>query len=179
MTSICDDLGYIIPSRSPYTDLCSKQSLLNNVRSFIPDIVPANSFANFYALMPGDNAATVAPGSSIEFPEDGEISGNIVRIDDSSFDLVDIGTYQVWFQASVDEAGQLVVALDGVELVHTVVGRATGTSQIVGMSIIRTTSENSIITVDNPSGNAGALTITPIAGGAAAVSANLMILKLA
>ena len=32
-------------------------------------------FADFYALMPPDNAATVAPGTDVSFPQDGPTSG--------------------------------------------------------------------------------------------------------
>ena len=32
-------------------------------------------FADFYALMPPDNAATVAPGTDVSFPQDGPRSG--------------------------------------------------------------------------------------------------------
>ena len=63
------------------------------------------------------------------------------------------------------EAGQLLLTLNGQDLDYTVAGRATGTSQIVGMAIVTTTSVNSVLTVRNPSGNAAALTITPPAGG--------------
>ena len=59
-----------------------------------------------------------------------------------------------------------------------VVGRATGTSQITGMSIISTQTENSVLTVRNPSGNAAALTITPLGGGTRPISAHLMITQL-
>ena len=34
------------------------------------------SFADFYALMPPDNAATVAPGTDVSFPEDGPSSSD-------------------------------------------------------------------------------------------------------
>jgi len=33
------------------------------------------NFADFYALMPPDNAATVAPGTDVSFPQDGPNSG--------------------------------------------------------------------------------------------------------
>ncbi len=39
---------------------------------------PAGSvlgYADFYALMPPDNAATVAPGTDVSFPQDGPNSG--------------------------------------------------------------------------------------------------------
>ena len=58
------------------------------------------------------------------------------------------------------------------------VGRATGTSDIIGMSIITTTEVNSILTVINPSGNDAALTITPLAGGTRPVSAHLVITQI-
>ncbi len=138
------------------------------------------SFADFYALMPPDNAATVAPGTDVSFPQDGPNGGgNIIRLDGSSFQLGEIGTYQILFQVSVTEAGQLLLTLNGADLAYTVVGRATGTSQIVGMALIETTATNSVLTVRNPSGNAAALTITPLAGGTRPVSAHLVILQIA
>ena len=63
-----------------------------------------------------------------------------------------------------------MLALNGVPLAYTVVGRATGTSQIVGMSLVTTSSTNSTLNVENPSGNFTALTITPLAGGTQSVA---------
>ncbi|MFA9455695.1 collagen-like protein [Halalkalibacter sp. AB-rgal2] len=137
------------------------------------------AFADFYALMPPDNAATVAPGTDVSFPQDGPISGtDITRTGPSTFNLSEIGTYQVLFQVSVSETGQLILTLDGADLDYTVVGRATGTTQIVGMALVTTTSINSILTVQNPAGNAAALIITPLAGGTRPVSAHLVITRL-
>jgi hypothetical protein len=143
------------------------------------------AFADFYALMPPDNADTVGGGENVDFPRNGPTSmTTITRLSDSTFNLADVGTYQVLFQVSVDEAGQLIVALDGVELPDTRVGRATGTTQIVGMALVQTTSPNSILSIRNPTGNSPALTITPSAGqegrgAAAAVSAHLVIMQIA
>jgi len=137
-------------------------------------------FADFYALMPPDNAAAVAPGTDVSFPQDGPNSGvDIVRTGPSSFNLVEIGTYQVFFQVAVDEAGQLILTLNEADLAYTVVGRATGASEIIGMAIVTTTVINSILTVRNPAGNAAALTITPVAGGTRSVSAHLVITRIA
>ena len=134
------------------------------------------NYADFYALMPDDNSATVAPGTDVSFPQDGPNSGSgIARSGPSSFVLADIGVYQVLFQIGVTEAGQLALTLDGQDLAYTVAGRATGTSQIVGMAIVETTAINAILTVRNPAGNAAALTITPLAGGTRPVSAHLVI----
>jgi len=137
------------------------------------------NFADFYALMPPDNAANVAPGTNVSFPQDGPNSGSdIARTGTSSFNLSQIGTYQVLFQVSVTEAGQLILTLNGADLDYTVVGRATGTDQIVGIAIVTTTSVNSILTVRNPAGNAAALTITPLAVGTRPVSAHLVITQI-
>ena len=130
--------------------------------------------------MPPDNAATVAVGGDVDFPQDGPNSGTgIVRATADSFTLSAIGTYQVLFQVSVSEAGQLILTfLNGADLAYTVVGRATGTSQIVGMALVQTSVVNSILTVRNPAGNSTALTITPLAGGTRPVSAHLVITRL-
>ncbi|PYZ96929.1 hypothetical protein CR205_14745 [Alteribacter lacisalsi] len=138
-------------------------------------------FADFYALMPGDNADTVGAGENVDFPQDGPsgAAGGITRTGADTFNLEAIGAYQVFFQVSVTEAGQLILTLDGNDLAYTVVGRATGTSQIVGLAIVQTVTENSILTVQNPTGNPTALTITPVAGGARSVSAHLVITRLA
>jgi hypothetical protein len=144
---------------------------------------PAGStlgFAEFYALMPPDNTATVAVGGDVEFPGDGpsDGSGLIDRLSLTQFNLADIGTYEVSFQVSVSEAGQLVLALNGLELPTTVVGRATGTSQIVEEALVQTTTVNSVLEVRNPAADSHALTITPLAGGADSVSASLIIQRL-
>ena len=137
------------------------------------------NYADFYALMPPDNTATVAPGSDVSFPQDGLNSGSsIVRTGASSFNLSEIGTYQVSFNVPVTEAGQLELTLNGASLAYTVVGRATGTSDITGIFIVETSTVNSVITVRNPAGNAAALTITPLAGGTSPVSAHLSILQI-
>ena len=137
------------------------------------------NFADFFALMPPDNAATVAPGTDVSFPQDGPSSGStITRTGPSTFNLAAIGAYQVMFQVSVTEAGQLILTLNGADLAYTVVGRATDTSQIVGVALVQTTVVNSILTVRNPAGNSTALTITPLAGGTRPVSAHLVITQI-
>ncbi|WP_240462467.1 hypothetical protein [Myxococcus sp. CA018] len=138
----------------------------------------ALAFGYFYALMPPDNAATVAAASAVDFPRDGATNG-ISRASANEFILPAIGVYEISWQVSVSEAGQLILGLDSgsgvVEQISTVAGRATGTSQIMNHVLITTTSANSILTVRNPAGNSPALTITPLAGGTRAVSASLLI----
>lgn len=137
------------------------------------------AFADFFALMPGDNSATVGIGTDVSFPQNGPSSATaITRTSDSTFNLSSIGTYQVMFQVSVNEPGQLDLSLNGTDLASTVVGRATGTTQLSEMSFVTTTVANSILTVRNPAQNSTALTITPIAGGTRAVSAHLVITQI-
>lgn len=68
------------------------------------------SYADFYALMPPDNSATVAPGTDVSFPQNGPIANTSIGcLGPSSFNLGPIGTYQILFQVSVTEAGQLIL----------------------------------------------------------------------
>lgn len=137
------------------------------------------AFADFYALMPPDNATTVAPGADVAFPQNGPTSNtNITRLSDTEFALLDPGIYLVQFQVSADEAGQLVLTLNDAELPYTVVGRTTGTSQLVGIALVETTIATSVLTLRNPADSAAVLTITPNAGGAEPAAAHLVIAQL-
>ena len=138
------------------------------------------SFADFYALMPGDNAATVGASTAVQFPQNGPAdgSGSISRLSASTFNLSAIGTYEIFFQVSVTEAAQLMLRVNGTEVPSSVVGRATGTNQLTATCLITTSVINSTLEVINPSGNSPALTITPVAGGTHAVSAHLVIKRL-
>jgi hypothetical protein len=140
------------------------------------------NFADFFALMPPDNAVTVAAGSPVQFPRDGPTNSVIVRASASTFVLPAIGIYQVTFAVTVAEPGQLILALNSgagfVELGQTVVGRAVAASQIVGTFLINTTVANSVIEVRNPAANLLPLTITPLTGGTLPVSAHLVITQI-
>jgi hypothetical protein len=128
--------------------------------------------------MPPDNPGAVAPGTAVSFPRAGAASGtDIVQSNATTFTLTAAGIYLVTFQVSVTEPGQFVLAQNGVELAQSVVGRATGTSQIVGTSMV-TASAGDSLQVNNPAGESVALTITPLAGGTDPVSAHLTILRL-
>jgi len=136
-----------------------------------------SEFANFFAMMPPDNSDSVAVGSDVEFPQDGPTSGTIARTGPSTFNLPSIGTYLVTFQVSVQEPGQLIITLNGLDLAYTVAGRATGTTQIMNTVLVETTAANSILTIRNPAGNSNSLFIPPLAGGTRPVSAHLVIMR--
>ena len=134
-------------------------------------------FAEFFALAPPDNAATVSIGGAVDFPQDGPEDGNIQRLSQDAFVLPDIGVYRVSFVVPVSEAGQLELTLDGTPLAYTLVGRATGTSQISGESLVQTTAANAVVQVVNFT-SSSALTITPLAGGTAPAASTLIIEQL-
>jgi hypothetical protein len=137
-----------------------------------------SDYAEFFALMPGDNSATVPIGQPVLFPQDGPTAGAITRTGPGTFVLPAAGTYQVSFQVSVTEAGQLELELNGQALPDTVVGRATGLTQLVEETLVTAAAGDSLEVV-NPPGNNAALTITTIAGGNDPVSASLVIQQIA
>lgn len=149
----------------------------------------ALDFADFYALMPSDNNEMIRPGNAINFPQDGPSSptGFIHRQDIDSFCLVEIGTYLILFQVGVekailDKSGQLVLTLDSgngaVELLYTVTGKVTGSSQIGGTVLVQTTSPNSILSVRNPKNSHTWLKIISSEKENLPVSAHLIITRL-
>ena len=142
---------------------------------------PSGSFlgyADFYALMPTDNATAIEPGGDVAFPEQSFIgSTSITRTTDSSFTFTEAGIYLVLFNAAVSEAAQLVLTVDGTELPYTLSGTDSALSQITGISII-SAGENSVLTVSNPASATTSVTLTPSAGGTSAVSAHLTIIRL-
>lgn len=152
--------------------------------SGIPGVPGLLDFSDFYALMPIDNPLPVAPGFPVEFPENGPTSGTITRLSPSSFLLPTVGSYLVEFQVSVDSApppSQLMLSLNGVPIANSVVGRDTGTSQIVGISTVTTSTANSVLRVINPPNNLHAIIIPPWAGSvnhSTPVSAHLVIIRI-
>lgn len=138
------------------------------------------SYADFYALMPPDNADIIDAGADVAFPRNNVIANtNIGRTSDTEFLLSAVGAYLVTFIVPVTESGQLAITLNGTELPYAVFGRTAGTSQIVGTVIITTTTANSTLTVRNPAGNETDLTLTENGGGNLPVTAHLTIVQLA
>jgi hypothetical protein len=150
----------------------------------IPGAPGLLDFSDFYALMPSDNPLSIPPGSPVEFPENGSTNTSIVRLSPSSFSLPIVGSYLVEFQVSVDSApppSQLMLSLNGVPIANSVVGRDTGTSQIVGMSVVTTTTANSVLEVINPPNNLHNISVPPWAGSvnhSTPVSAHLVIIRI-
>ena len=137
------------------------------------------SYADFYALMPTDNAAPIPAGDDVAFPRNGVIANtNIGRINDTTFLLAAAGTYLVNWNATLGTTGQLVLALNGAELPYTVVGTGVADTEAVGFTVINV-STPSTLTLRNPEANTADITLTPDAGGETPVSAHLTIVQLA
>ena len=137
------------------------------------------AFADFYAVMPSNNATPIAVGADVAFPSTNATSNSdITRLTASTFQLGPIGIYQVAFSVPVDISGQLVLTINNVEKPLTVVGRLTIASPISGQAILTTTAANSVLTVRNPAGSVNALPISVAAGGTNPVTAHLVITRL-
>lgn len=159
----------------------------------IPPTPPGSlsDFGMFYGLTAGtgnggatDYAATVAvktvPGSGrVPFPRNGPAVG-VVRIDDSSFTLADIGTYEVNFGVHTTEPGQLQLELNGTALPETTAANMNPTAggHPIGHSVLITTvAPNAILAVINPAGNSTALTITPADGASTNANSQVLTIK--
>ena len=137
------------------------------------------SYADFYALMPTDNPESIEPGGDVAFPRNGVIANtNIGRTSDTTFLLNAAGTYLVMWHATVTEASQFVLTLNGTELPYTVVGKGDGFGELTGFTVLNITTP-STLTVRNPASNTTDATLTANAGGTLPVSAHLTIVQLA
>lgn len=147
----------------------------------IPGAPGILDFSDFYTLLPGDGGggASIPVGGAIFFPQNGPTTGAIVRLSQTTFLLPVIGTYLVLFEGSVDEPGQFMLRINATGVANSVAGRDTGTEQIVGISLIKTTLPNSILEVINPPLNTTALTLTPANGSLThAYSTHLVIIRI-
>jgi hypothetical protein len=103
-----------------------------------------------------DNPLAILPGKAVHFPNPAiNPYGTIQRVNGSSSDFEFVlpanGLFEVTFQVGVQNAGELVVVLNGNELLMTVVGKP-GSGIIVGISIISTPANTpSILSINNPS----------------------------
>ena len=121
----------------------------------------ASNFADFYGQMSqggiNDNPDDIGPGESVNFPSPiVNPFGIIQRKEGTSpneFVLPPDSIFEITFQVTTNNAGELIVVLNGNELVQTVVGKSGGGS-LVGMSIITTPSgSESILSINNPVGS--------------------------
>jgi hypothetical protein len=104
-----------------------------------------------------DNPDDVGPGESVNFPNPPVNPFGIIQRKEGTspneFTLPPDCIFEITFQVTTDNTGELIVVLNGNELVQTVVGMSGGGS-LVGMSIITTPSgSESILSINNPVGS--------------------------
>ena len=150
------------------------------------------SAAEFFGLTGpvNDYAATIAIDAPVPFPQNGSATGTSVTRQGillDTFNLVDIGIYLISWQGSFTEPGQLTLCMDptgvfasvaATRVANTTVGRATGTSQIAGNTLLTTTVINTQIRIYNDASPA-ALTVTVTPGGTEFQGVSLTIVRIA
>jgi hypothetical protein len=149
-----------------------------------------SNFADFYGLMSNglinDNPNDIEPGSAVNFPKPLiNTYGTIQRLNGTNpntFSLPPNGVFEITFQVTVQNTGELVIVLNGQELSMTIVGKSGG-GMLVGMSIISTPPINSsTLSINNPSTAVeGGLKIDESSGSALSqpLSCHLIIKQLA
>jgi hypothetical protein len=117
-----------------------------------PSPYPILSTVEFYSVVPSD-PSSVLPGEFVRFPKDGPSIGTDINRNnsnpDSIFTLGPVGIYQVSFQVPIEEDGALQLRLNNDLIASTLVRNEIVKSQIVGISLIRTIIENSILRIEN------------------------------
>lgn len=136
-----------------------------------------SEFANFYGISPDNYTSDIQNGSCVPFPLTGELEGNIIPLTVSTFQLSDIGIYDVSWVVPVNQTGQLELLLNGVSVAKSIMGTGTTFTILSNRLLIDTTVVNSTLCVANPVGNTN-ITVTPDAGGVNASTAQLTILRI-
>jgi len=130
-----------------------------------------------------DNPDPLAPGEAVSFPSPSINPFGIQRNGSSTteFVLPPDCIFEITFQVTTQNAGELVVVLNGNELIETVVG-SPGGGAVVGMCIVFTPSTiTSVLSINNPlSAVNGGLKIDEATGSALSepLSCHLIIKKL-
>jgi hypothetical protein len=114
----------------------------------------ADFYYTYNPVQTGPGTSIMA-GQAIPFPSDGvsTASSNIMRLTDSIFRLVKIGTYKISFVIGVNGPSQVILRVSGAEIPSTVFGTPIA-GQLVGVADITTTVENATVGLYNPTGNA-------------------------
>lgn len=126
-------------------------------------------------------SATVAIGAPFPFDSEGPKSAGILHTPSPTvatsapITVVNAGIYEIYFTATVAEARQIALYVNGAVDLSTIYGQATGTAVTTGFAIL-TLAANSIITLRNHL-SAAALTLVTPSGGTAENTTNSIIIK--
>jgi hypothetical protein len=165
--------GMFVCVDAPTAATCEWRRLDSQASGFAP------TASMFFALMPGDNAAPIAAGAAVLFPQVGPTIGNTapIALTSSTFEVPDAGLYQISWQCDVAEAAQLMLRVNGGLIANSVASRAGLTVQ-VSNSVLVQLAAGAVVEVINPPGNGTALTMTPADGNLThSVGASLTIVR--
>ena len=138
-------------------------------------------FGYFYNLAVSD---TVAIGDPFPFDTDGPFTAGFLHTASATpatsapITVVNAGTYAIEFTATVAEARQIALYVNGAVDLSTIYGQATGTAVTTGFAIL-TLAAGSILTLRNHLSAAALTLVTPSGGTEANTTNSLMIRRLA
>jgi len=116
-----------------------------------------------YGMWYGNDVISTAATDALTFPNAFVTPIGITQVGTTEFQVALAGTYEVNFQVPVVSAGMLDIYINAVEQPDTVVGRSTGTCQIVGAGIILVLNASDQISVRVPTGAAVVVTENDVA----------------
>lgn len=159
------------------------QQVIQAIQSSVAPIPPggSNEYGYFYNLAV---SATVAIAAPFPFDTDGPFTAGFLHTASATpatsapITIVNAGVYAVEFSATVAEARQLALYLNGAVVAGTIYGQATGTAVTTGFAIINATA-GSLLTLRNHLSAAALTLVTPSGGTASNVTNSLKIFKLA
>ena len=135
-------------------------------------------YTDFFAVNAEEEAINLQPGEDFAFPDNGVITGGISRISESSFNLADTGNYLVMFVVTTIQTPKLGLTLNGELLAYTVAGRPSGVSQIIGMTIVNVSEENSVLTLRYPDEESNDAGVIPTESLSSDTTSHLIIVQL-
>jgi hypothetical protein len=145
----------------------------------IPGPGSLTGFADFFVLMTPGNDEVIEPGQDVPFPLNGSMSmTDILRQSATQFNLVNPGTYMVFYQVTALGSGELILTINNTEQLFTIVAKPSGLTQMTSNCLITTSQPNTILTVRNPESANAALRITSNQGGNNYNSNHLVILRI-
>jgi hypothetical protein len=135
----------------------------------IPGQSGNNLVSAYYCIMPPDNSENIESGNKIDFPNTYFECPIIIRSTSSTFNLINIGFYEIKFILNITQTAQVIVCLDdgaGFKPQYNMVsGRNSGSSQLIGNFIFQTFKMDTKVCIMNPIENNTPIKITETAGG--------------
>lgn len=162
--------------------LAQDTAIFDRLQQVIQSLSSGGSeYAYFYNLAV---SATVAIGAPFPFDTNGPFTSGFLHTASATpatsapITIVNAGTYLVQYTATVAEARQIALYVNGAVVLSTIYGQATGTAVTTGMAII-TVAAGAVLTLRNHLSAAALTLVTPSGGTASNATNSITITKLA